>query len=164
MQTYNIFTQKHETRDHKRIPIVSMDADHLVNTINVYFRKNLARAEAAARSHVYDGYAPAGMPEKQRIALGLRRPDPEQEERFNALVEDAKARVLEAAFQERMAYLVVGLIRDDTREGIVKLLQDVTGITTRIDLPNMTENLLEVLDPGDESYLLSSGDDDSLSF
>lgn len=149
----NIFTQKHETREHKLIPIISMDADHLVNTINLFFRKNLAAAEAAARHHVYEGYAPADMPEKQRIALGLRRPDPEQEEKLNRLIEDAKARVLEKAFNEKLAYLVVALIRDDTREGIVKMLQEVTGITTRIDLPDMTEDLLEVLGPGDTHYL-----------
>lgn len=135
--TDNIFTKMHTDREGNETPIISMGTDHLVRMVNFVFRRGLQQRLQQLRSHLVGGYAPEGMPEKQRRSLGLRKLTPERVQQVQSEMDEYESDALEAAMHEYWPYVVVGVMRDDTREGVVKILQDAFGINGRIELPGL---------------------------
>lgn len=131
----SIFMQVHTTADGKEIPLVSMDADHLVNMINLVFNKRLQKELAHLRNQIEEKFAPAGMSEKQRITLGLKMRTEEVDAKVVEAVERYTKEYMENAIEGYWQYIVVGVCRDDTRDGVVRILQEATGVNDMIHLP-----------------------------
>lgn len=170
----NIFTRIHTDREGNETPIISMGADHLIAFLNLILIKNVRRLVGGERNErmkeALRGYAPAGMSEKQRIVLRLK-PRPSQDEinalkeKFDAELDELESDAIESALEFCNDYIIVGVCRDDTREGVVKILQQVTGITGHIDLPDLIskampqnpllgtgEGLVSIHDPDYDPY------------
>ncbi len=155
----NIFTQTHQDRDGNVTPIVSMDAEHLCNTVNMYLVRLPRKAGATYKARAFGEYAPMDMDDKARRALGRKKLTPEIEQRVIADLERIEASALEEGIERAMPYIVVGVARDDTRDGIIRILQEATGITRRIELPVYAPDD-EDDDDGETAWLLEDGRDD----
>lgn len=158
----NPFAANHEDRDGNVIPVLSLEAQHLVNIVNFKLRKSLKTLEDFSRRKAYEGYAPLEMDARTARTLGLRLMNSETAQN----IEDKIRMLMDAAYQEKIyeciPYLIVGMCRDDTREGVVKILQEVTGITGRIELPSISMNK-RLTDAGFQGNPLDDepmGDDD----
>lgn len=158
----NIFTLIHTTREGESMPIISMGPEHLVNLINLRLNKLIQRALQDLKTDFADKYAPDDMSETQRKALHLRRMSDNDRKKIEESLEEAEAQMLEKAISECWPYIIVGVCRNDTRDGIVRLLQDVTGINDLIELQSLMKTNSNV-----SISLLASGnpilnDDDDL--
>jgi hypothetical protein len=101
------------------------------------------------------------MTDAQRTTFGLRKATPRDLEKLEQAIEDLRSEQLERMLTKAMPYIVVGVARDDTRAGVVKILQDATGITQRVEIPAlMRSNQVEeeddedpeLLEPGDSEF------------
>lgn len=135
--TDNIFTKIHTDRDGNETPIVSMGTDHLVRMVNYIFRRGLQDRLQQIRNIGMSGFAPDGMPDRQRRSLGLRKLTDAAAQEIQNRIDEYEAQALESAMHEFWPYVVVGVMRDDTREGVIKILQDAFGINGRIELPGL---------------------------
>ena len=142
----SIFTQIHTDRDGNETPLVSMDADHLVNTVNFFFKKGIENAKRQVMSQAGGSFAPVDMGDKQRRALGLKKLTPEIQKRIEEEIEDGLTELLHRTVESKWAYIVVGICRDDTRAGVVSILQDAFGVNGRVELPHLTRGAQEILE------------------
>jgi hypothetical protein len=155
----NPFIMLHTERSGKMQPIISMDADHLVNMVNLVLIKNIRKAKESAAAQLLGKYAPEGMSDKQRIALGLKKATEQAQEKAKEHLDELELEMIQAVFEKFWPYILVGLCRDDTRNGVLAILQDATDISGRIDLPGMftnsilsDEDLFELSDGMDEDW------------
>ena len=154
----NIFVQIHTDREGNETPIVSMDANHLCNLINVLLNKQIAKIERKAREEFAARFAPTDMTDAQRTTFGLRKATPRDLEKLEQAIEDLKAQQLERMLDKAMPYIVVGIARNDTRDGVVRILQEATGITERIIIQSMMRTNNEVEEEDEDPELLTPGD------
>lgn len=135
--TENIFTRIHVDRNGNRTPIISMEATHLVNYLNLMLRVKYQEARNALKASLLEGFAPEGMDEKVRKSLRLKKATDRQILAAEQRLEEFDAEYFDVLMSKIWPYIVVGIIRDDTHEGVRKLLQDVYGINDRIVLPEL---------------------------
>lgn len=129
----NPYSLIHTERNGNRIAIVSMEDIHLVNTINLFLLKAPAKAVSEARNDAYAGYAPEGMDDRQRRTLGLRRMTQSEAAKIEDTLQEFEDRVTKEMLEKAIPYIIVGVTRNDTRAGVVTILQKLTGITGRLD-------------------------------
>jgi len=153
----NPFTMLHTEKSGKTQPIISMEADHLVNMVNLVLIKSIKKAKESAAVKLYGQYAPADMPEKQRKMLGLKKITEAAQEKATAQLEELEFEMIQVVFEKYWPYILVGLCRNDTRNGVVAILQEATGIESRIELPGLTSNAITM---NNEHELMSGLDPD----
>lgn len=162
----NIFTLLHTERGGKKTPIVSMEASHLVNTVNLFLNKMRKQIMDDLLAQKVGNYAPEDMSEKVRRTLRLKKLDQAAVDRAKEEIEETEAEYIEEALERMLPYIVVGVCRDDTREGIVKILQEVTGISNQIILQGMIKNA-NALGPGilnDDSLFINEMPEDGIDY
>jgi len=134
----NIFTQIHITAKGKNLPIVSMNDEHLFNTIKLQLVK---RPKAILEQYInneYAEYAPEGMDEKVRKSLGKKKMPAKMSDELQVEIDEVEMEALEQALERMQPYLIVALCRDTLHLPVRDLLIELTGITTRVDLPSHT--------------------------
>ena len=142
----NPFRFVHTTRDGEKLPVVSMGAEHLVNTVNAYLVKGIQKYVAKARQEAYQEFAPEGMNPTQARTLGLRPLTADHRALIEIALQELEAKRFEASLEKAIPYLIVGMARNDTREGVVAVLQRATGISEMIiDVPLLEEENEEII-------------------
>lgn len=131
--TMNPYSFVHETRGGVRVAIVSMKADHLVNTVNLFLNKIPDQQIRNYRNEAYHNYAPENMDEKVRRTMGLRKMSDKAKQDIEDTLVELEERIVREMIDKAMPYIIVGITRDDTRDGVVAILQNLTGITGQID-------------------------------
>lgn len=148
----NIFLYEHKERSGKVQPIISMDAEHLCNYINFYLVKEKNKKMKAIRDQMVRNYAPVEMDEKVRKSLGLKKITQADLDIVERQLEEFETEYIQEAIEEIWQYIIVGVVRDDTREGVARILQEATGVNNQIVLPNLTRQ--------ESPLVLASGDYD----
>lgn len=146
----NPFSFIHTTADDVRVPLVSMEASHLVNVVNFFLVKSVSRVRNERRAKAYAGYAPVEMTDARQVRiLGLRKMTQQESDRIEENLLTQEDELIKSQMEKAIPYIIVGVTRDDTRDGVVAILQKVTGITGRLDF-NISRSIA----------LLTSGNDD----
>jgi hypothetical protein len=136
----------HTERNGKTQPIVSMDATHLVNMVNLVLIRSIKKVKEKATIKLLGKYAPEDMPDKQRIALGLKKPTQAAQEQAAARLEELELEMIQTVFEKYWPYILVGLCRNDTRNGVLAILQDATGIEGRVEIPGLISEVITTED------------------
>lgn len=133
----NIFMQVHRTRDGKEQPIVTMGDEHLVNMIRFMLIKLPEESIEAERSRLLGNYAPPDMSKKQRRALNMPEATEQTLKDIETELSLIEQDVFQRALQKAVPYIVVGIARDTTHLEVREILVEATGLTQRVDMPEM---------------------------
>ena len=160
--TGSIFTKIHTTRERDTMPIVSMDSQHLVNYLNFMLIKETAQIEDELKRLILGQVAPENMDDRTRRSLGLKRITPAQMAEFEAKFDEARTLYVNSMFVKLWPYIIVGVCRNDTREGVIRILHEVTGVTERIELDHLygrvTNPVLRSINSEEREEWLDMGD------
>lgn len=145
MESRSLFMFLHTEKGGEQKPLIALDADHLINILNLNLVKRVNEYRealiGAVKRQFTEGYAPIGMDAKQARTLQLKVLDDgmreELEQRIRKTEEEIEERIAKfynAKLILMMPYIVVGTAREDTCEGVRRILQSTSGITERIDV------------------------------